>query len=210
MKINKKLKICGIKNLKEEKILYNLSIRIIGFIFYCKSFRFLNFFQIKKLFYKFKSINKIIILVKPNSNILYKAKKRFKKIIFQIHSSEKNKIIKNISEKFNFLFIKVFFISQNIYENKEIYNLLKNSYGNILMLERINLRYKGTLLKNNYFFVFKNKKVIISGGISKKYIPILENIYYYDLSSSVEKDGKKNLEKIKIFKKKLKNALQIS
>ncbi|MGX7582781.1 phosphoribosylanthranilate isomerase [Candidatus Vidania fulgoroideorum] len=210
MKLKKKIKICGIKSFNDIKNILKIKINILGFVIYSKSKRYLNYNSLCNIFSKRYKYKKILVLVNQSINLINKLIIKHFIFKFQLHGNENYLECLKLSKKLNISFIKIFYISNNFYENKEIFNYLKISKINYLNLENLECQYGGTGKKNNYFFIFKNKKIIISGGISEKNVPILKNLYYYDISSSIEKNGNKDKKKIYFLKKKIKNAIQLS
>ncbi|MGX7576457.1 phosphoribosylanthranilate isomerase [Candidatus Vidania fulgoroideorum] len=209
MKLKKKIKFCGFFDFKDIQKSLKLNINLIGIILYCKSKRFFNIKKYKKIS-KNKKLKLIIVFVNNNINYIYKIRKQLIVFLYQIHGNENLFIFNQISKNLKFDFIKSYYITNNIYENNEIFNFLNKLNLRKIVIEKLSYFYGGSGKINNYFFILKNKKVVIAGGISKDFIPVCKSLYYYDISSSIEKGSYKSFSIMKIIKDRINNVLQLS
>jgi len=200
-----KSKICGISNPKTLKFLTNHPYppEFIGFIVnYPKSKRYVEVDKLKKLLKidKKKSFY-VAVLVKPDQNILEKIKS-LPFDYYQIYDCEPDEI-KRIKETYNKKIITAFTIQNSddvkkyiIYENiTDIYLFDSKGYEK-------SMSFKHSLLENLNF----SKQVMLAGNIQiddelENYKKIADII---DISGGVETSGLKDISKIEIFLKKIK------
>ena len=201
----KGVKICGVSDLETLKYIIDHPYppRFIGFITnYKKSKRYVNFEILKKLTsYKSDKIMYVSVLVNPNDEILEKIKD-LQLDYYQLYdvNPERTKLIKDKYNK------KI--ISSLMIENKEHidrYKLYQNISDIILFDGK---GYEKSIGFNHLLLndIPKNIRIMIAGNIKIDNIPILKNIdYIIDISGSLEnKEGKKDLQKIDYFLKKIK------
>ena len=201
-----KSKICGISDPSTLKFLTNhrFSPQFIGFIVnYPKSKRYVNPDKLKNLL----KINKknsfyVAVLVKPDQKILEKIK-----ILpfdyYQIYDCEPNEI-KKIREKYNKKIITAFTIQTlNDVKRYKLYNDVSDIFLFDSKGYEKSISFEHSLIKDIKF----NKEVMVAGNIQindelENYKKIADII---DISGGLETSGLKDISKIEIFLKKIKN-----
>ena len=200
-----KSKICGISELETLKFLtsHPYPPEFIGFIVnYPKSKRYVEVGKLKNLLKidKKKSLY-VAVLVKPDQNILEEIKS-LPFDYYQIYDCEPDEI-KKIKETYNKKIITAFTIQNSDDVNKYIF------YKNITDIYLFDskgyeksMSFKHSLLENQNF----TKQVMLAGNIQvddelENYKKIADII---DISGGVETSGIKDISKIEIFLKKIK------
>ncbi len=199
-----KVKICGITNIEDAKYCCNLGADALGFVFYKKSKRYINYNNAKDIIDKLPAfILKVGVFVNNSIEEINEISKIIGLNAVQLHGDESPEFITQI----NLPVIKSFRINENfdfsILDKFKSCSFLLDSYSKD--------DYGGTGKNFNWNLIpthLKNK-IILAGGIS------VENIQYIynhikpqavDLSSSVEIiPGKKDFDKLKRFFKVLNN-----
>ena len=202
-----KSKICGISELKTLKFLtsHPYPPEFIGFIVnYPKSKRYVEVGKLKNLLKidKKKSLY-VAVLVKPDQNILEEIKS-LPFDYYQIYDCEPDEI-KKIKETYNKKIITAFTIQNSDDVNKYIF--YKN-FTDIYLFDskgyEKSMSFKHSLLENQNF----TKQVMLAGNIQvddelENYKKIADII---DISGGVETSGIKDISKIEIFLKKIKQV----
>jgi len=200
-----KLKICGISDSKTLKYLTNHSHppEYIGFIVnYPKSKRFIEHNKLKKILKVDKKNSKYVaVLVKPDENILEKIK-NLPFDYYQIYDCTVNEI-RFIKDKYKKkIIIAITVNSQNDVSKYQNYR----SVADIFLFDskgyEKSLSFDLQLLKN----LKLNKELMLAGNIKvednlENYKKIADII---DISGGLETSGLKNISKINIFLKKIK------
>ena len=200
-----KSKICGISDSKNLEFLTNHTFppEFIGFIVnYPKSKRFIEVDKLKNLLKidKKKSLY-VAVLVKPNQKILEEIK-NLPFDYYQIYDCEPDEI-KKIKKRYNIKIITAFTVKGPDDVNK--YKLYKN-ITDIYLFDSIgyekSLNFEHSLIKDIKF----DKEVMLAGNIQihddlENYKKIADII---DISGGVETSGLKDISKIEIFLKKIK------
>jgi phosphoribosylanthranilate isomerase len=200
-----KSKICGISDSKNLEFLTNHTFppEFIGFIVnYPKSKRFIEVDKLKNLLKidKKKSLY-VAVLVKPNQKILEEIK-NLPFDYYQIYDCEPDEI-KKIKKRYNIKIITAFTVKGPNDVNK--YKLYKN-ITDIYLFDSIgyekSLNFEHSLIKDIKF----DKEVMLAGNIQihddlENYKKIADII---DISGGVETSGLKDISKIEIFLKKIK------
>ena len=200
-----KSKICGISELKTLKFLtsHPYPPEFIGFIVnYPKSKRYVEVGKLKNLLKidKKKSLY-VAVLVKPNQKILEEIK-NLPFDYYQIYDCEPDEI-KKIKKRYNIKIITAFTVKGPDDVNK--YKLYKN-ITDIYLFDSIgyekSLNFEHSLIKDIKF----DKEVMLAGNIQihddlENYKKIADII---DISGGVETSGLKDISKIEIFLKKIK------
>ena len=200
-----KLKICGISDSRTLEYLtaHPHSPEYIGFIVnYSKSKRFVEFDKLKDLLKIDKKNSKYVaVLVNPNENIL----ERIKNLPFdyyQIYDCSSNEI-KSIKEKYKQKIIVAITIKD---QNDIIRYMEYNEYSDIILFDskgyEKSLSFDHQLIKNLKI----NKELMLAGNIKiedniENYEEIADTI---DISGGLETSGLKDISKIDIFLKKIK------
>ena len=200
-----KSKICGISDSKNLKFLTNHTFppEFIGFIVnYPKSKRFIEVDKLKNLLKidKKKSLY-VAVLVKPNQKILEEIK-NLPFDYYQIYDCEPDEI-KKIKKRYNIKIITAFTVKGPDDVNK--YKLYKNITDIYLFDSKgyeKSLNFEHSLIKDIKF----DKEVMLAGNIQihddlENYKKIADII---DISGGVETSGLKDISKIEIFLKKIK------
>jgi len=200
-----KSKICGISDLNTLKFLtsHPLSPQFVGFIVnYPKSKRYVNSTKLKSLL----KINKkncfyVAVLVQPDKEILEEIKD-LPFDYYQIYDSKPEEI-KKIKEKYNKKIITSFTV-QNPDDVKKYY--LYNDISDIFLFDskgyEKSMSFDHSLIKDIKF----DKEVMLAGNIQfddelENYKKIADII---DISGGVETSGLKDISKIEIFLRKIK------
>ena len=198
-------KICGIKDIKTLKFLTNHPFppQFIGFIVnYPKSKRYVEINKLKVLL----NIDKknslyVAILVKPDTKILEEIKS-LPFDYYQIYDCEPDEI-KRIKKKYNKKIITAFSI-QNLDDVKK--HTLYNDVTDIYLFDskgyEKSMSFNHSLIKD----IKLNKEIMLAGNIQiddrlENYKEIADII---DISGGVETSGLKDISKIEIFLRKIK------
>lgn len=197
-----KVKICGITNIEDALTAVNFGADAIGFIFYKKSKRFIEYEKAKVIIEKMPSgIDKVGVFVNESEEFINKISDDIGLTIVQLHGEETFET----ASKINLPVIKAFRINERF----DFSILEKFHKFSILLDSKAENEYGGTGIGFDWSLIpdsIKNK-IILAGGISEKNIEevISEiNPFMVDLSSSVEiSPGKKDKDKLKSFFNKL-------
>ena len=200
-----KLKICGISDFKTLEFLTNHSNppHYIGFIVnYPKSKRFVEINQLKKLLKIDKNNSQYVaVLVKPDENILNEIKD-LPFDYYQIYDSTPTKI-KTIIKKYN----KKIIAAITIKDHHDVVKYMEyNDIADIILFDskgyEKSLSFDYQLITNLKI----NKELMLAGNIQ-----IEDNLENYkeiadiiDISGGLETSGLKDISKINIFLKKIK------
>lgn len=198
-----KLKICGIRSEEDLEIINKVRPNFIGFIFYPKSFRYIDFNSAKKLKSLLDpSIKSVGVFVDEDIEVIKKAYYENVFDIVQLHGNEAPAYIEEL-KKLNIPVIKAIKIKDNIPE-------LDNYFPDYFLFDIDSKTFVGGTgesfnweLLNTY-----NKKIpyFLAGGINIKNLDKAKktNAFSLDVSSGVETNKVKDKEKIKEFTKKFK------
>ncbi|MGX7582638.1 phosphoribosylanthranilate isomerase [Candidatus Vidania fulgoroideorum] len=194
-----KIKICGIKTIKEYLQCLHTKIDYIGFNFYRKSKRYINYRKVKTILktHKPHTSKTVGIFVNPNITTLTKIISTTAINLIQVNSEwqpHRTKI-KNTP------IIRCINIQ---YLTPQLNNSINNTTIN-LILDSLTPHKGGSGKKFNWNLIKKinTRKIFISGGINNNTITyILKNFkpYGIDIASGAENQGKKCLKKIKTLK----------
>ena len=203
-----KSKICGISDFKTLEYLTNHPNppEYIGFIVnYIKSKRFVEFNKLKSLLKVNKKNSKYVaVLVNPGEDILEKIK-NLPFDYYQVYNCNLDEI-KSIKEKYN----KKIIVAITVEDQDDILKYKKyENFADIILFDSIgyekSLSFDHQLIKN----IKTNKKLMVAGNIQ-----IEDNLENYkeiadviDISGGLETSGLKDISKINIF---LKNVKQIN
>ncbi len=190
------IKICGINS---EKIINTIvetgGCQYLGFVFYPSSPRNLSIEQSKKLTSIVpKYINKVAVLVNPESTFVEKIKNQFDYLQIYESSPEKIKNLKLISNKKIIKAIKV--------KNEEDINLYKKYIGiaDEFLFDSPAME-KSSIFNWNYLKKLKIKSWFLAGGITFDNVnDAIKLSRKIDISSSLEDNpGNKSEKKVKYF-----------
>jgi phosphoribosylanthranilate isomerase len=193
-----KVKICGITNLEDALLCESSGADLLGFIFYEKSKRFINFAEAGQIINKLSLFTiKVGVFVNESVDLINSIVNRIKLNAVQLHGEESPDIIDKIEAPV----IKSFRVKDKF--NLEVINQYKNV---VPLLDTFSdSEYGGTGKSFNWEIIPKeiHSKIIVAGGIS---INNIEEVFNkinpiaVDISSSVEKrPGKKDELKVKDF-----------
>jgi phosphoribosylanthranilate isomerase len=199
-----KVKICGITNVEDALLCENLGADTLGFILYKGSKRFIEPDIAEKIISELSPFTlKVGVFVNSSFEEINSIAKQIKLNSVQLHGEESPDIV----SKINLPVIKSFRI-KNGFDFSRLKEFENVSYLFDTYSEK---EYGGTGKTFNWELIpdeLKNK-IILSGGIS---INNIEEVYKkikpaaVDLSSSLESSpGKKDIEKVKEFFKKINN-----
>lgn len=196
-----KVKICGITNLDDAKLSYELGADAIGFIFYEKSKRYIELEKAKEIIRQIPAfVLKVGVFVNESTDKINNIAKDVKLNLIQLHGNESPEIISDI----DLPVIKVFRVSENF-----DYSIIMQYNNCSFLLDTYNKNeFGGTGQQFNWKNIPSEIKseIILAGGISEKNIDLMyEEIkpYAVDISSSIENEpGKKDHKKLRqLFKK---------
>ena len=198
-----KVKICGLNPARDVQFCIDLNISYLGFIFYEKSPRNIDFKDVKIL----KNYNKrgssfVAVSVNPNNEFI-------KDIVLgnfdfiQLHGSESNDRVNEI-KKMGLKVIKVI----KVKSEADIEDYKKYSNADIILFDTPGMEKSIEFPKNLITKLPKGDKYALAGSVSEKNIENIMKIgvTFCDLSSSLESDteiGYKDHSKIKKFIKKV-------
>lgn len=199
-----KIKICGIKNENEAKIINECMPDIAGFVF-ASGKRQIDINKAKILK---KIINPEIetagIFVEQNEDEILKIYNEKVIDIIQLHGDYDERTIKNLKEKTNAKIIKVIRVKEGFYKIETLADFIlfdaysKDKYGGLNKTFDWNIK------------IISNVPYFVAGGINENNIvEMVKKLtpYGVDISSGVEVDGFKTKEKvfniIKIIKEEL-------
>ncbi|MGX7583068.1 phosphoribosylanthranilate isomerase [Candidatus Vidania fulgoroideorum] len=194
------IKFCGLKNKEDFLKCVYLNVYAVGFIFYKKSKRFVNFKKVKKILsnYKHNFPKKIGVFCNPNYSFIKKVNKNLNLDFFQICGNKINKKIKK-KIKHNNKYIRSFGIYKENFVN--VVKKINNSKKKIFFVDNFCKNGGGT--GNVFLWRYINlieKKIFVSGGINLGNIKNLILSYKpfgIDISSGIEKKNKKSFSVMK-------------
>ena len=206
------IKLCGLKELSHIQIAFKLGIKYVGFVLYEKSPRFLKTEVARSLVaHSPPGINKVGLVVNP-SDCFLDSISDINFDMLQLHGSESINRIKEIKTKVNFSLIKAVGV-----KNKKDLELVEK-YSEVVDHLLIDSKPQNNNLPggNGIKFDWKilediswNFPWFLAGGLTENNIInalIATKAKKIDLSSGVEdKNGKKNIEKIKNFVQKIRS-----
>jgi phosphoribosylanthranilate isomerase len=197
-----KVKICGITNLEDAKLSYDLGADAIGFIFYQKSKRYIEPKEAKEIINQLPVfLQRVGVFVNESSKEINKIAKEIKLNLIQLHGEEPPEVIDDIELPV----IKAFRVNENF-----DYSILSKYKNCSFLLDTFNENeYGGTGQQFNWRKIPSELKgkIILAGGISENNVGSIYkkiNPYAIDVSSSIEiEPGKKDHKKLKQLFQKL-------
>ena len=194
-----KIKICGLHPARDVQLCIDLGIDFLGFIFYAKSPRNVDFKDIEKL----KSYNKLIsqfvaVTVNPSDEFIKKfVLGNFDYI--QLHGSETKERIKEI-KSMGLKIIKTI----KIRDKTDIDEYKKYENADIILFDTPGMEKSIKFPKDLILKLPKGERYALAGSISQNNIENLKElgVTFCDLSSNLETDaeiGYKDHQKIKKF-----------
>ncbi len=193
-----RVKICGITNLDDAKLCCELGADAIGFIFYEKSKRFIDYASADEIINSLPAfITKVGVFVNERLETINNVSQKLGLNVVQLHGDEKPSDI----DKINLPVIKSF----NINEHFDFLQLKYYGNASLLLDTYSKEQLGGTGISFDWSLIppdLKNK-IILAGGVSAANIEYIYNNIQpqaVDLSSSVESSsGKKDRTKLKEF-----------
>ena len=192
----KKIKLCGLKSLDDIEIINKYNPEYIGFVFYKKSKRYIDYRMAKILKNALnKNILAVGVFVNEDINTVVKLLNQNIIDIAQLHGNESENYIKTLKKLTNKPIIKAFKV-----ENALDIQKAKQSQADFVLLDSGT---GGTGETFNWSLIDDfNKPYFLAGGLSIENIKTALDMlspYALDVSSGIETDNKKDSEKIKAF-----------
>ena len=202
-----KIKICGITNLGDATECQTLGVNYLGFIFYKKSPRYINYSNAKKIIAGLNSkVQKVGVFVNTDNNEINTISKDIGLDYVQLHGNE------GVEDIFEIKLPCIKALDGNSRSLSDNINMFKNAI--YLLLDNISKNIKCGIGNkfdwNNLKNIDNKKNIILSGGLSQE--NILDaidktDIEFYDFCSSTEiKPGIKNIKKIESIVNLINNA----
>ena len=200
------VKICGINEEKHLKTCFEFGADYVGFVFCKNSKRNINLNNAIYLSRKFSNRIKYVgLFVNPEDKFLEKVVENVKLDYLQLHGCETIERIEEIKTKFNFPIIKALGIStkQDLFKLKD-YEFVSD----ILLLDykSTNIHLPGGSGNSFDWSILKNLKTktpwMLAGGLNPKNVQNaikISKANKVDVSSGVEENNSKSVEKIKSF-----------
>jgi len=193
-----KVKICGITNIKDATLSVELGADMLGFIFYYKSKRYIQYNVAESIIRQLPdSVSKIGVFVNSAMGEVNSAADKIGLSAIQLHGNETPFYTKQIKRPV----IKNFRV-----DNKFDFTLLDKYENCSFLLDNFSEKEIGGTGKSFNWSLIPNElksKIILAGGVSSKNIEEIftnHRPYAVDLVSSIEKfPGKKDEEKLKEF-----------
>ncbi len=191
-----KIKLCGLKSLNDIEIINKYNPEYIGFIFYKKSKRYIDYKTAKMLKNALnKNILAVGVFVNEDINTVVKLLNENIIDIAQLHGNESENYIKTLKKLTNKTIIKAFKVENTLDIKKA-----KQSQADFVLLDSGT---GGTGQTFNWSLIDDfNKPYFLAGGLSIENIKTALDMlspYALDVSSGIETSGKKDPEKIKAF-----------
>jgi phosphoribosylanthranilate isomerase len=194
------IKICGITTLEEIKIINQLPIDYIGFVF-AKSKRQVNLIQAKRLqHYLREDIKTVGVFVNENLSLVNKASEVLSLDVIQLHGTETRGYIKQIKGTVWQSTAATSKLNQKLlFKDEKIKGYLFDGQN------------PGTGKTFNWNFIQTidlQEKLILAGGLTDKNVKVaIKKVKpdVVDVSSGVEKNNKKNYDLIRQFVRSVKN-----
>ena len=191
-----KIKLCGLKSLNDIEIINKYNPEYIGFIFYKKSKRYIDYKTAKMLKNALnKNILAVGVFVNEDINTVVKLLNENIIDIAQLHGNESENYIKTLKKLTNKTIIKAFKVENTLDIKKA-----KQSQADFVLLDSGT---GGTGQTFNWSLIDDfNKPYFLAGGLSIENIKTALDMlspYALDVSSGIETDNKKDPEKIKAF-----------
>ncbi len=210
-----KLKVCGMRNKENIQSLLEVQPDYVGFIFYEKSPRFVGEELDADFLLSFpKSIKKVGVFVNAHPDFIFKNVKKYNLELVQLHGTETPEVCRGLRSR-GLSIIKAFAIDNNF--NFARLNNYK-SFCDYFLFDTKSESYGGTGQAFNWD-ILKNydneKPFFLSGGISPVHVEMITemkgmNMHAVDINSLFENEpGSKDVEKIKVFAKQLRQAFQV-
>ena len=196
-----RVKICGLHPLRDVKLCIDLGVNFLGFVFYKKSPRNINFEDVKKLNkYEKQNSSFVAVTVDPNDDFI-KNQVIGNFDYIQLHGSETNERIKEI-KSMGLKIIKAVKIKDEA--DIKYYEQYKNA--DIILFDTPGMEKSMEFPKKLISELPRGDRYALAGSISKDNIKNFTKlgVNFFDLSSSLESEvGYKDHQKIKSFMSKI-------
>ena len=197
-----KIKICGITNLEDAKNAIGLGADFLGFNFYPKSPRYVDYKKVKDIINELNGKVSIVgVFVNESTDNVKKIADYCSLDLIQLSGDETNNDITQLRKITNTKIIQTFRIKNKI--NTDLINSFNSDY---IMLDSFKGGfYGGTGESFDFGSVngIDNKKLFLAGGLNHKTVKLAVkklNPYAVDVCSSIESEpGKKDIIKMKQF-----------
>jgi len=197
-----KIKLCGITNYEDAKNAIGLGADFLGFNFYSKSPRFIDYGKANEIIGKINGNSKIVGVF---ANEPIEKIKEIDEIcnldLIQLSGDETAQYVKQLKKSINKKIIKCFHINQPISIKK-----INNYKYDYLMLDSFKNGFYGGTGSSFDLDIIKaidNKKLFLAGGLNDKNVKTAIkkiNPFAVDVCSGIEsKPGKKDFNKMKQF-----------
>ena len=208
-----RIKVCGITNVQQVRQLNELGIEFVGFNFYPKSPRYVHKSMPSTAIKKLRSkINKVGVFVNEDPEELLRTVDDCGLYLLQLHGNESTRYCESISNYITV--IKAF----RLLDDDNVLWKIKDYYDavDMFMFDTESAAYGGSGKKFNWELLKDlkiNKPFFLAGGIGPEEAdelrvfanePVAKDLFAVDINSKFEiMPGVKNIELIKVFKKKL-------
>ena len=198
-----KVKICGLHPARDVQLCIDLGVNLLGFVFYEKSPRNINFEDVKKL-KKYNKQNSFFVAVTVNpSNEFIKSQVVGNFDYIQLHGSETNERVEEI-KSLGLKIIKAI----KVKDENDIKSYKQYKNADIILFDTPGMEKSIQFPKNLISKLPKGEKYALAGSISQNNIENIAKlgVTFCDLSSNLELDtqiGYKDHSKIKKFIKKV-------
>jgi len=197
-----KIKICGITNYEDAQNSEDLGADFLGFNFYSKSPRYIDYMDAKDIIHKLNGKSKIVgVFVNETIDNIKKIGKMCSLDLIQLSGDESTDVAIQLKKKINKKIIKSFRI-----KNKIDSNLINSFNSDYIMLDSFKKGFYGGTGENFDVDAVKgidSRKLFLAGGLNvrnvKSAIQKL-NPFAVDVCTSIESlPGKKDFSKMKQF-----------
>ncbi len=198
-----KVKICGLHPARDVQLCIDLGVNLLGFVFYEKSPRNINFEDVKKL-KKYNKQNSLFVAVTVNpSNEFINSQVVGNFDYIQLHGSETNERVEEI-KSLGLKIIKAI----KVKDENDIKSYKQYKNADVILFDTPGMEKSIQFPKNLISKLPKGEKYALAGSISQNNIENIAKlgVTFCDLSSNLELDtqiGYKDHSKIKNFIKKV-------
>ena len=198
-----KVKICGLHPARDVQLCIDLGVNLLGFVFYEKSPRNINFDDVKKL-KKYNKQNSLFVAVTVNpSNEFINSQVVGNFDYIQLHGSETNERVEEIKS----LGLKII-KAVKVKDENDIKSYKQYKNADVILFDTPGMEKSIQFPKNLISKLPKGEKYALAGSISQNNIENIAKlgVTFCDLSSSLESGtqlGYKDHHKIKSFIKKI-------
>lgn len=194
-----RVKICGITNLEDAQKAIEFGADALGFVFYEKSPRYIDFDKAKSIVEKLPPfVEKVGLFVNTTASNINSTCRASNMTLAQIHYDADDSLYSSL----DLPYIKVIRATckEDLLKHKDRYRLVDafvQSFGG-----------EGKRVNLNWFDDIDCSRIILAGGLDAQNLDEVKKygFFGFDVSSGVEKiKGKKDMKKLKAFLQKAKN-----